>query len=96
MWYNVTIVMTMVIFKSEIMAESISKSKLKAKMLAIFRELEASGSELIVTAHGKPVLKIVPLKEENTVAELFASLQGRVTYVGDINRPIQAEWMADK
>ena len=75
------------------MAESISKSKLKAKMLSIFRELEASRSELIVTDHGKPVLKIVPLKQENTVAELFARLQGQVAYVEDINRPTQAEWM---
>jgi antitoxin (DNA-binding transcriptional repressor) of toxin-antitoxin stability system len=78
------------------MAESISKSKLKAKMLAIFRELESSGSELIVTDHGKPVLKIVPLKQENTVAELFASLQGRVAYAEDINHPTQAEWMTGK
>ena len=74
------------------MAESISKSKLKAKMLAIFRDLEASGSELIVTDHGRPVLRIVPLKQENTVTELFAGLQGRLTYKEDINHPTQAVW----
>ena len=74
------------------MTESISKSKLKAKMLAIFRELEASGSELIVTDHGKPALKIMPIKQQNTVAELFAGLQGTVIYAEDINRPTQAEW----
>jgi antitoxin (DNA-binding transcriptional repressor) of toxin-antitoxin stability system len=74
------------------MTESISKSKLKAKMLAIFRELEASGEELIVTDHSRPVLKIVPIKQENTVAELFAGLQGQVTYLEDINRPSLPEW----
>ena len=74
------------------MAESISKSKLKAKMLAIFRELEASDSELIVTDHGRPVLKIVPIKQEKTVAELFTGLQGKVSYAEDINRPTQAVW----
>ena len=74
------------------MAESISKSKLKAKMLAIFRDLEASGEELIVTDHDRPVLKIVPIKQENTVAELFAGLQGKVTYLGDINQPTATEW----
>ena len=63
-------------------------------MLAIFRELEASGSELIVTDHGRPVLKIVPIKQQNTVAELFAGLQGKVSYAEDINRPILAEWGA--
>jgi antitoxin (DNA-binding transcriptional repressor) of toxin-antitoxin stability system len=74
------------------MVDSISKSKLKAKMLAIFRDLEASGSELIVTDYGKPVLKIVPIKQENTVAELFAGLQGKVSFSEDINNPIQVEW----
>lgn len=75
-----------------VMNASISKSKLKAKMLAIFRELESTREELIVTDHGKPVLKIVPIKQENTVAELFASLQGQVTYLEDINRPALEEW----
>ena len=74
------------------MIESISKSKLKAKMLAIFRELETTREELIVTDHGKPVLKIVPIKQENTVAELFAGLQGQVTYLEDINRSTLEEW----
>lgn len=75
-----------------VMNASISKSKLKAKMLAIFRELESTREELIVTDHGKPVLKIVPIKQENTVAELFAGLQGQVTYLEDINRPALEEW----
>ena len=74
------------------MTDLISKSKLKAKMLAIFRELEASGEELIVTDHDKPVLKIVPIRQENTVAELFAGLQGQVTYLEDINQPTLPEW----
>ena len=74
------------------MIESISKSKLKAKMLAIFRELETTREELIVTDHGKPVLKIVPIKQENTVAELFAGFQGQVTYLEDINRSTLEEW----
>jgi antitoxin (DNA-binding transcriptional repressor) of toxin-antitoxin stability system len=72
------------------MPRSISKSRLKAKMLAIFRDLEASGNELIVTDHGKPVLKIMPVKQENTVAELFSGLQGKVSYAEDINQPTQA------
>ncbi len=59
-------------------------------MLAIFRDLEASGNELIVTDHGKPVLKIMPVKQENTVAELFSGLQGKVSYAEDINQPTQA------
>ncbi len=74
------------------MANTISKSKLKAKMLEIFRKLEASGEELIVTDRDKPVLKIVPIKDRATVAELFGAIQGRVTYHEDINTPTLAEW----
>lgn len=75
------------------MANTISKSKLKAKMLEIFRKLEASGEELIVTDRDKPVLKIVPIKDRATVAELFGAIQGRVTYHEDINTPTLAEWV---
>jgi antitoxin (DNA-binding transcriptional repressor) of toxin-antitoxin stability system len=74
------------------MIESISKSKLKGKMLEVFRQLEASGQELIVTDHGKPVLKIVPIKQKMTVAELFGDVQGHVIFLEDINQPTQDEW----
>jgi antitoxin (DNA-binding transcriptional repressor) of toxin-antitoxin stability system len=56
--------------------KSISKSKLKANMLQIFRELEASGETLIVTDHNKPVLKIVPIKEKNPL--MRCSLPGGI------------------
>jgi antitoxin (DNA-binding transcriptional repressor) of toxin-antitoxin stability system len=74
------------------MTNTISKSKLKAKMLAIFRQLEASGEELIVTDHGKPVLKIVPIKKKAAMSALFGGLQGQATYLEDINAPTLQEW----
>jgi antitoxin (DNA-binding transcriptional repressor) of toxin-antitoxin stability system len=74
------------------MSITISKSKLKAKMLEIFRQLEASGDELIVTDQGKPVLKIIPIKQKSSVKELFADHQGQVTYHEDIDTPTQQEW----
>jgi len=74
------------------MFSSIPKSKLKKEMYAIFRQLQASGQELVITDHGKPVLKIIPIRYKMTVAELFGDLQGRVTYLEDINRPTIVEW----
>jgi antitoxin (DNA-binding transcriptional repressor) of toxin-antitoxin stability system len=74
------------------MVETISKSKLKARMLEVFRELEASGKELIVTDNGRPVLKIVPIKAKASVTDLFGPLQGRVVYHEDINAPTLSEW----
>lgn len=42
------------------MSAIVSKSKFKPKSLEYFREVERTGKELIITDHGKPVLKIVP------------------------------------
>jgi antitoxin (DNA-binding transcriptional repressor) of toxin-antitoxin stability system len=74
------------------MAQTISKSKLKARMLEIFRRLEANDEELIVTDHGKPVLRITPIREKVTVDQLFAGLQGHVLYHEDIDSPTTSEW----
>lgn len=74
------------------MTDTISKSKLKAKMLEIFRQLESSGKELIVTDHGKPVLKIIPIKQKAAVTAVFGDLLGQVTYLEDINAPSLPEW----
>lgn len=72
---------------------TISKSKLKARMLEIFREVESSGQELIVTDHGEPVLKIVPIRKKGTVDEIFGHLRGKpVIYHEDIDTPTIDEW----
>jgi len=88
-----TVVITVVICTLETnMVNTISKSKLKAKMLEVFREIEASGEELVVTDHNKPVLRIVPIREKTTVDNLFGHLQGKVVYLEDINSPTIDEW----
>jgi antitoxin (DNA-binding transcriptional repressor) of toxin-antitoxin stability system len=57
--------------------KKISKSKLKPDMLKIFREIEQTGEELVVTDHGKPVLKIIPYKgkKSSTLKELEGTVQ---------------------
>lgn len=74
--------------------KTISKNQLKAKMLAIFRELEKSGEELIVTDHSRPVLKIVPLKEKRkkTFEEVFGPYQGKMKYTGSLTDDTSEEW----
>jgi prevent-host-death family protein len=70
----------------------ISKSALKARLLEYFRRVEETGEELIVTDHGRPVLRIVPVRQRSPAAETFAGLRGRVVYHGDILEPTGAEW----
>ena len=71
---------------------TISKSKLKAKMLGVFREIEKTGEEIIVTDNRKPVLKIIPLKEKKTFDEAFADVQGKIKYTDDVHKSTEEEW----
>lgn len=71
---------------------TISKSRLKANMLRVFREIEASGEELIVTDRNKPVLRIQRISAKGTVQDVFGSIEGSVIYYEDINTPTVDEW----
>jgi prevent-host-death family protein len=42
------------------MGKLLSKSKFKPKSLEYFRQIEESGEELIITDHGRPVIKVIP------------------------------------
>jgi antitoxin (DNA-binding transcriptional repressor) of toxin-antitoxin stability system len=72
--------------------KSVSKSYLKANMLRIFRELETSNEELIVTDNNTPVLIIKPIKQSESVEALFGNLQGQVVYHEDLDTPTLDEW----
>lgn len=74
------------------MTITVSKSKLKAKMLEIFRQIEASGDEVIVTDRDKPVLRITPIRPKKSVDELFEDIRGRVIVRGDLDEPTIEEW----
>ena len=71
---------------------TISKSKLKANMLRVFREIEASGEELIVTDRNRPVLRIQPIIQKRTVEDLFGPIRGRVSFYEDVNAPTTDAW----
>ncbi|MEW6278079.1 MAG: prevent-host-death protein [Candidatus Eremiobacterota bacterium] len=70
----------------------ISKSQLKARMLEIFRQLEESGQEALVTDRGRVVLRIVPVRPTRPVDEVFADLRGKVVFVEDPDAPTGSEW----
>lgn len=75
------------------MPHSVSKGKLKEKMLEYFRELERTGGELIVTDHRVPVLVIKPIKKKGkSVEEVFKSHRGKVKYFEDLTHSTESEW----
>lgn len=43
---------------------TVSKSRFKAQALELFRQVERSGKPIIITDRGKPVLRLVPYRED--------------------------------
>lgn len=74
------------------MMPSISKSKLKSKLLELLRYVESEGEELIVTDRGKPVIKISRYYDAPTTEELFGQMRGKVKYSEDLTTPTMEEW----
>ena len=72
---------------------SISKSKLKANMFRIFREIEESGEDLIVTRHSRPVPRIQAIDRKNRGDDVFGTIQGKVIYREGISAPTAGEWL---
>ncbi len=73
------------------MAEAVSKSQFKARALQYFRQVQESGRELIVTDHGRPVIKIAPYRP--AAGELLRVLRGSVLAYKEPTEPVGvAEW----
>ncbi len=72
---------------------SVSKSKLKANMFRIFRYIEETGEDLIVTDRNRPVLRIQPINRKKTVEEVFGTIHGRTIYLEHIDTPSTDEWV---
>ncbi len=72
--------------------KTVSKSKLKTKLLEFLRFVESEGEELIVTDRGKPVVKISKYSDAPSTEELFAPMRGKVKYLEDLTTPTTQEW----
>ena len=75
------------------MEKTISKSKFKPKALQYFREVEKTGKQIIITDHGKPVLKIIPFTENTE--EIISSLRNSVKRYSAPTEPVASnDWEA--
>ena len=63
-------------------------------MLEIMRELESTGEEAIITDHGRPVLRIVPINKGRSVSQVFGQYrQGRkLRFLEPADTPTVEEW----
>jgi len=67
----------------------ISKSKFKPRALYYFRQVENTGKELIISDHGKPVLKILPYTENPQ--EILKALRNTVVTYENPTEPVGLE-----
>lgn len=75
------------------MTTTISKSKFKARALEYFRQVERTGGEIVITDHGRPVVKILPYSQDS--AEALKALRGSVLRYDDPCEPVGLEdWEA--
>ncbi len=75
--------------------EMIAKSKFKPKALHYFRMVEKTGKELIISDHGRPVVKIVPYKDNTE--ETLRSLRNTVKSYSEPLQPVGTDdWDALK
>jgi prevent-host-death family protein len=75
------------------MSKRISKSQLKPRVLEIFREVERTKEDVVVTDHGRPVLRIVPYSEQ--AEENLSALRGSVLRYDEPMEPVEVEsWEA--
>ena len=73
--------------------KTISKSKLKAKALEYFREVEQTGQEIVITDRGRPVLKLVPYRPD--LDSPLSSLRETVVRYDDPTLPVATDdWEA--
>jgi prevent-host-death family protein len=75
--------------KENLMGQVVSKSSFKDRALEYFREVETTGDELIITDHGKPVLKLVRFSPDPKAA--LESLRGSVIRYDDPTEPVGHE-----
>jgi antitoxin (DNA-binding transcriptional repressor) of toxin-antitoxin stability system len=71
---------------------TVSKGVLKAKMLEYFRNIEATGEELIVTSNKRPVLKIIPINQGKSIDILFEKYKNKLKYNKPLDEPETDEW----
>ncbi len=66
----------------------------KAKCLRVMDEVNQTREELVITKHGKTVVKLVPI-EVTSAPALLGYMQGTVQVTGDIISSVDESWEAD-
>lgn len=77
-------------------SQQVSKSQFKARALALFRQIEATGEPVVITDHGRPALEVRPYRPSPTEQpDPLQTLRGSVLRYEDPLAPVaQGDWDA--
>ena len=70
----------------------ITATEFKSKCLSLMDQVNEKLEEVIITKHGKPIAKLVPvptLEEKNSP---IGFLKGKITIKEDIVKPLGVDW----
>jgi prevent-host-death family protein len=69
----------------------IPAAQFKSQCLAVMEQVAESGRPVVVTKHGKPVVRIIPAESDEN--EIFGFLAGKGRIIGDIESTIPvSDW----
>jgi prevent-host-death family protein len=68
---------------AEIGMKTVAAGEFKAKCLAIMDDVQAKREPVLVTKHGKPVVKLVPVDETESADSIFGCMKDKMKIVGD-------------
>lgn len=75
----------------------IGAGQFKATCLAVMDRVRERREEYVITKHGRPVAKLVPVGgPERSPAQAFGWMKGSVTECGDVIGPTGVEWDAER
>lgn len=68
----------------------------KARCLQLMDEVNARGTSITITKHGRPVARLVPTSPRPLApALLFGAMKGMATAASDLVLPLDEAWEAD-
>ncbi|MGH7335691.1 MAG: type II toxin-antitoxin system Phd/YefM family antitoxin [Candidatus Rokuibacteriota bacterium] len=74
------------------MTRTVGAAQFKARCLKLMDQVAATGNPLVITKHGKPVARLVPIARRP--ASVVGALRGHIRIKGDIVAPLGVRWEA--
>ncbi len=73
--------------------KEIAAGEFKAKCLSLLDEVAAQRRGLVITKRGKPVARLLPMRDEKP--HVFGRMAGTIRITGDIVAPTGETWDAE-